>query len=100
MAEDLRIRLLGPLELTRAGAPIGPAGRRRRSLLARLARRATEVASTEEVVAGIWGDRPPRSATAVLQTYVSTWRKALGAADGQETSRIATVGGGYRLSVA
>lgn len=100
MAGDLRIRLLGPLEVTSAGVPVGPAGARRRSLLALLALRANEVVSTDELIDGIWGDRAPPSATAVLQTYVSTWRKALDAVGERGTSRIVTGGGGYRLTLA
>ncbi len=100
MAGDLRIRLLGPLEVTRAGAPVGPAGTRRRSLLALLALRANEVVSTDELVAGIWGEHPPASATAVVQTYVSTWRKAFEAAGVPGPSRITTENGGYRLTLA
>jgi predicted ATPase/DNA-binding SARP family transcriptional activator len=100
MAGDLRIRVLGPLEVTSAGAPVGPAGRRRRSLLALLALHPNEAISTGELVAGVWGDRAPPSATAVVQTYVSTWRKAFAAVGEPRPSRITTVGAGYRLALA
>jgi predicted ATPase/DNA-binding SARP family transcriptional activator len=99
MAAELQIRLLGPLEVTSAGSPVGPAGRRRRSLLVLLALRANEVVSTGELATGVWGDRTPQSATAITQTYVSTWRKALEGMSEPGTSRIATVGGGYRLTL-
>jgi len=89
--EQVRVRVLGPLEVLRDGTPVGPAGNRRRALLAVLALRANEVVPVADLVDGLWGDVPPASAVGVVQTYVSTWRKALG--DG----RLESVGRGYRL---
>jgi predicted ATPase/DNA-binding SARP family transcriptional activator len=88
---QVRVRVLGPLEVLRDGAPLGPAGNRRRALFAMLALRANEVVPVADLVDGLWGDAPPASAVGVVQTYVSTWRKALG--DG----RLESVGRGYRL---
>jgi len=87
----LRVRVLGPLEVLRDGIPVGPAGNRRRALFAMLALRPNEVLPVAELVDGLWGTAPPASAVGVVQTYVSTWRKALG--DG----RLESVGRGYRL---
>src|SRR5215211_1459564 len=100
MTEDFRIRLLGRLEVSCERGPLGPAGTKRRSLLAMLALRANKVVGTDELVAGLWGERPPRSATATVQTYVSTWRKAFDATGRSGASRITTLAGGYRLAVA
>jgi DNA-binding SARP family transcriptional activator len=95
MAAELRIGLLGPLSVTVAGGEVGPDGSLRRSLLALLALRPGEVVPVESLVDGMWGDSPPQTATGVLQTCVSTWRKAFqGAGLGP---RIATLGAGYRL---
>jgi len=99
MAEGLRVRLLGPLQVTVAGTKVGPGGALRRSLLALLALHPGEVRSADALVDGIWGERPPESAPGVLQTYVSTWRKALTEA-GDGAARITTVGHGYRLDLA
>src|SRR4051812_42319400 len=97
MADPLRVRLLGPLDVAVGGTSIGPEGTFRRSLFALLALNANEVVGMGELVDGLWGDAPPRSATGVVQTYVSTWRKALAPAGAAGAQRIATLGTGYRL---
>jgi predicted ATPase/DNA-binding SARP family transcriptional activator len=98
MEAELRVRVLGPLQVTVAGREIGPGGPLRRSLLALLALRPGEVVPVGALVDGVWGDDPPATATGVLHTYVSTWRKALEAAG--PAPRIDTVGVGYRLHLA
>ncbi len=96
--DELTVRVLGPLEVLTAGAPVGPAGVKRRGLLALLALRANAVVPASELVQGLWGDRAPASAGGLVQTYVSTWRKALpGGGSVSGPRRLATVPGGYRL---
>lgn len=97
MAEQLRVRLLGPLEVTVGGRGIGPEGSFRRSLFALLALHANEVVGMGQLVDGLWGDSPPRSATGVVQTYVSTWRRSLDDAGAAGGNHIATLGTAYRL---
>ena len=77
MANGLRVRMLGPLDVSCRGMAVGPGGARRRSLFAMLALRANELCGLDSIVDGLWGPKPPASATGVVQTYVSTWRKAL-----------------------
>ncbi|WP_164704661.1 BTAD domain-containing putative transcriptional regulator [Blastococcus litoris] len=89
--EQVLVRLLGPLEVLAGGTPVGPAGNRRRALFAMLALRANDVVSVADLVDGLWGSAPPASAVGVVQTYVSTWRKAVG------SGRLESVGHGYRL---
>jgi predicted ATPase/DNA-binding SARP family transcriptional activator/DNA-binding CsgD family transcriptional regulator len=100
-ADELEIRLLGPFDVRQGGGPVGPAGSKRRGLLALLALRAGRVVPVSELIDGLWGDAAPASAANLVQTYVSAWRKALeadrpGRGGG---SRIVTVGPGYRLYV-
>src|SRR3954452_7666808 len=97
MAERLRVSLLGPLDVTVGETAVGPEGAFRRSLFALLALRANEVVGMGELVDGLWGDSPPRSATGVVHTYVSTWRKSLECAGADGGNPIVTVGTGYRL---
>ena len=71
-------RLLGPLEALEGGEPVDlPAGKPR-ALLAQLLLDANRVVSTEAIVDGLWGQRPPASAHKLVQVYVSKVRKALG----------------------
>jgi predicted ATPase/DNA-binding SARP family transcriptional activator len=99
MAGAFRVRVLGPLAVTVGGAAIGPEGSHRRALFANLAVRANEVVSVDELVDGLWGDSPPRSATGVVQTYVSTWRRALDDAGAAGGNHIATFDRAYRLDL-
>ncbi|HZG36537.1 MAG TPA: BTAD domain-containing putative transcriptional regulator [Gaiellaceae bacterium] len=89
----MEIRLLGPLEV-RQGVQVVPVSRRQqRALLATLALHAGEVVSTERLVADLWGDRAPASATGSLQNTVSALRKHLG------RDVLVTQPPGYRLAV-
>lgn len=99
MPEGLRVRLLGPLEVTCAAADVGPAGSLRRALLAVLAVHANTVVRTADLADGLWADRAPGSAAGLVQTYVSTWRKALHSGGDGRPDRIATAGSGYRLAL-
>jgi predicted ATPase/DNA-binding SARP family transcriptional activator len=90
VVRQVRVRVLGPLEVLHDGVPVGPAGARRRALVAVLALRVNEVVPVADLVEGLWGAAPPATATGIVQTYVSTWRKVLG-------EHLETVGGGYRL---
>ncbi len=85
------VAVLGPFEVRLEGVLAGPAGARRRGLLAVLALAANEVVPMGVLVDRIWDEDPPESAVNVVQTYVSAWRKALG------RDALATVGTGYRL---
>jgi predicted ATPase/DNA-binding SARP family transcriptional activator len=93
--QQLYVGLLGPFEVRLDGKPAGPAGARRRGLLALLAMEANAVVSVGTLVDQIWGEHPPVSAVNVIQTYVSAWRKALGR--GSDGGPLTTVGAGYRL---
>lgn len=71
--------MLGAFEVWDNGQPVEIAGAKRRALLALLVSRANEVVRTELLVDELWGERPPRNATAALRTHVSRLRKTLGA---------------------
>ena len=92
---DLQVAVLGAFEVRVAGRLVGPAGPKRRGLLALLALEAGRVVAVETLVDRLWGEDPPATATNVVQTYVSTWRSVLGGRGGP----LVTVGAGYRLEV-
>src|SRR5580704_3012516 len=100
-ASRFEIRLLGPFNVRQQGTPVGPAGSKRRGLLALLALHARQVVPVSELIDGLWGDDPPASAANLVQTYVSAWKKVLEPAldDDGGSSRIVTVGPGYRLDI-
>ena len=75
----LEFRILGPLEVVDGGEPIAVAGRNQRALLTVLLLRGGRPVSTERLVDELWGETPPRTATASLQNAVSQLRKVLGA---------------------
>src|SRR5215469_14062649 len=97
----LRFRLLGPFEVLRSGQPAGPAGLKRRGLLAMLVLRANRAVPAADLIDGLWAADPPPSAGNLVQTYVSAWRKAV---EPERTGRgggdrLITAGSGYRLRI-
>lgn len=74
---DAAVRLLGPVQTFVHGTEIGLGASGPRSLFAVLAIRAGTVVTLDELVAALWGDRPPKSAGGGVYTYVSLLRKAL-----------------------
>lgn len=90
----MRYHILGPLHAcTEAGERLTLQRRKLRLLLAALLLSNGRTVSARELTAALWGDRPPRSARANLQSYVSSLRVLLGA------SQLATTSDGYRLRV-
>ncbi|MFD4140373.1 BTAD domain-containing putative transcriptional regulator [Streptomyces sp. NPDC058572] len=99
LPEELHIALLGPVQARRGGreAPIGPA--RRQAVLAALALRGGRLVSHEQLIDGVWGERPPRTGRRVLPSYVYALRQALDVPGaGQDESVIRGGSGGYRLA--
>jgi DNA-binding SARP family transcriptional activator len=70
------IRILGPLELARAGdEPRRVPRAKERALLGALALEPGRVVPTDELVDALWGEEPPASAGNALQVHVSNVRK-------------------------
>ncbi|UUU22017.1 AfsR/SARP family transcriptional regulator [Streptomyces sp. DSM 40750] len=74
---ELEFRLLGPVEAWHGGRPLRLGGPKPRALLAVLLLRAGQVVPADTLVDVIWGDEPPDTARALVQTYVSALRRAL-----------------------
>ncbi|MFD8143299.1 BTAD domain-containing putative transcriptional regulator [Streptomyces sp. NPDC059708] len=97
--------LLGPLEVRRAGAVCTPGRLKQRALLAVLLLHANRLACAEMLIEELWDGRPPRSAQATLQMYVSGLRRTLdpghGRAGGDPRRHpvLRTSGSGYVLRV-
>ncbi len=73
----IEFRLLGPLEVWRAGQQLDVRGAKPRALLAMLLLHAGEAVSTDRLIDALWGARPPATAANALQAHVVTLRRAL-----------------------
>ncbi|WP_030019048.1 AfsR/SARP family transcriptional regulator [Streptomyces monomycini] len=74
------ITLLGPLTAHEDGVPVVPSAAKPRQILAMLALQADHVVTVPALMAEIWGERIPRSASTTLQTYILQLRRKIGAA--------------------
>jgi SARP family transcriptional regulator, regulator of embCAB operon len=83
MNRDLRplnIELLGPLSASMSQTPVTPTAPKQRQVLALLALNAGRVVTVSTLIEEVWGNHPPRSYAATLQTYILQLRNALAAA--------------------
>src|SRR5512132_385825 len=94
MASDVRIGILGPLEVkVAAGDPVEVVGPRLRALLLRLALDPDRVVSTGQLVDAVWDADPPAGAANALQSLVSRLRRLL-------PDVVESHPSGYRLALA
>ncbi|MBE8526055.1 tetratricopeptide repeat protein [Amycolatopsis sp. H6(2020)] len=96
MTSQVRIRILGPLEVSGGGRPVPVTAPKQRAILALLAANAGRVVRVESLVTELWGDEPPKSAVANLRTYVMQLRKLLFSAGSGE---LVTTEAGYLLRI-
>ena len=88
------VRLLGPVQVVRAGREVGLGGPRPRAVLALLVLEAGRVVPAGRLMEEVWRGSPPPGAAKTLRSYVSRLR-ALLAPDAALVAR----GGGYVLNV-
>ncbi|MBM7789710.1 AfsR/SARP family transcriptional regulator [Tenggerimyces flavus] len=93
----MEFRLLGPVEVIRAGELLPVGGARDRALLAALLLRANEVAPVGYLVESAW-ERTPASPDTNLRTYISRLRRRL-ADSADDAPRVVTRDGGYLFVV-
>lgn len=91
----MEFRLLGPLEVLRAGCALAVRGAKQRALLVLLLFRANEVVSRDELIEGLWGADPPDDPAHSLDVQVSRLRKTL-----EPDEPLVTRASGYVLEVA
>lgn len=101
----MKIETLGPLTAQVDGAGFVPSAAKPRQMLALLALQGGRVVPVPVLMEEVWGENPPRSATATLQTYVLQLRRRISEALGGRSDRdpkdvLVTVHGGYLLDVA
>ncbi|HVQ91547.1 MAG TPA: BTAD domain-containing putative transcriptional regulator [Mycobacteriales bacterium] len=76
----MEFRLLGPVEVRASTGPVDVGGAKPRTVLAMLLLSRGRMVSDGRLAAMLWGDDPPATASAQIQTYVSRLRQRLGAA--------------------
>ncbi len=83
----VRFRVLGPVTMEVDGKPVALGGVKPRTLLAALLVRPDRTVETPALIEAVWGARPPGSARGMIQTYVSTLRRAIRQAGGPDVLR-------------
>jgi DNA-binding SARP family transcriptional activator len=73
----IAVRVLGPLEVTADGVPVGVGGPRQRCVLARLVAARGQVVSTGRLIEDLYAGGAPPGAHAAVQSYVSRLRRVL-----------------------
>ena len=76
-ADGLRLQILGPLRLWRAGEELDAGPPQQALLLAVLLARVGQPVGTAELIEAIWAEDPPRSALNAIHKYVGTLRHLL-----------------------
>jgi DNA-binding SARP family transcriptional activator/streptogramin lyase len=89
----VEFRILGPLEVVEDGRPISIRRGKEQALLAYLLLHANEVVPSGTLIDVLWDERPPPTASKILQNGVSHLRKQLG------NGRLETKDPGYLLRV-
>jgi len=89
----MEFRILGPLEVIDGGRPLAIRRGKEQALLAYMLLHANEVVPSGRLIDVLWDERPPPTASKILQNAVSHLRRQLG--DG----RLLTRGPGYVLRV-
>ena len=92
----MEFRILGPLEVVDDGRPVSIRRGKEQALLAYLLLHANEVVSSGRLIDVLWDERPPPTASKILQNAVSHLRKHLG--EGRLLTRLSPAGrrGGTR----
>lgn len=95
---QLRYEILGPLRVVaNNGAASVVSARKIETVLATLIIRSDQVVPFDQLIAEIWGEMPPRRATAAVHVYISELRKFLHRV-GEPKNPVLTIAPGYLLS--
>jgi DNA-binding SARP family transcriptional activator len=79
-AENIGLRILGPVECRRGGTRIDLYGTKLRTALAAMLLARGRVLWDTELAAVLWGSQPPRTAYAQIYSYISRLRRLFGQA--------------------
>ncbi|MFD9128662.1 BTAD domain-containing putative transcriptional regulator [Kitasatospora sp. NPDC059571] len=76
-AEALRFQVLGPVQAWRGTEALALGSPQQQAVLAALLLGRGRPVTTQDLVDGLWGDRPPPQAVAALRTYISRLRSVI-----------------------
>ena len=93
----MEVALLGPVECRIDGRAVAVGSPKQRAILAALGLRASEVVSTDRLIAALWGEEPPATARNSLEAHISRLRKLLDDA-GAPADVLRTRSPGYAFS--
>ncbi|MFC3992523.1 BTAD domain-containing putative transcriptional regulator [Actinoplanes siamensis] len=91
----LRVELLGPLSVTLGGRQVPLGAPAHCTVLATLALHAGRTVAREELIAALWGDRPPRTSASLVRAVIARLRRLLDI--GGDHHPLHTDGDGYAL---
>jgi predicted ATPase/DNA-binding SARP family transcriptional activator len=97
--DDLRIHVLGSVEIAVGDRPVAIGGDLPRRLLARLSLRPGELVPRDVLIDELWPSELPGRPADVLRVHLSTLRQQLRAATGTDEDLVARGGGGWSLQV-
>lgn len=95
--DALRFALLGPVRAWHGATVLDVGTPQQQAVLAMLLLRAGRPVDLDELVDGVWGERPPRAAVGTVRTYASRLRTRLSASSDEPA--LVSVGRGYALTV-
>ncbi|HSV38867.1 MAG TPA: BTAD domain-containing putative transcriptional regulator [Nocardioidaceae bacterium] len=96
MKAEVRVGLLGPLEVRVGDELVAPGGPKLRAIIAQLALAGGRIVSVDDLLEGVWGEDLPATARNTLQYHVGVLRKALAAYGAAEA--LVTRDPGYGLT--
>ncbi len=96
---QVEFRLLGPFEVASGGRVIEISSAKQRLLLAMLALHRGRTVPLDALAEELWGEHPPASVAAAVQTLVYRLRRSLSAAGVSDRSGLRATGPGYLLDV-
>ncbi|MBO0866950.1 MAG: winged helix-turn-helix domain-containing protein [Micromonosporaceae bacterium] len=95
----MKVSVLGPLEMAVNGKLVTPSAPKLRNLVALMALRQGHVVTRDTLMEELWGEAPPVSALATLQTYIYQLRRLLGEEPGGGRDTLVTKPLGYLIQL-
>ena len=100
MSDCMKFKILGTLEIVERDKSYRPSSPKVCQVLALLLGNANQVVSNEVIIDELWGEHPPRSVSATVQSYIYQLRRALNSEfDAEIAGALVTQAPGYRFNI-